>query len=103
MGVGAGWPKGPSLLINWDSVNLDGSESSSWMEVCPETCAHGTEEGRCTRADRKTPKGLFRESTGVQPHEGIRWGSMGVYEGVRVSTCSLGTSNLQTLTSPTQQ
>lgn len=103
MGVGAGWPKGPSLPINWDSVNLDGSESSSWMEVCPETCAHGTEEGRCTRADRKTPKGLFRESTGVQPHEGIRWGSMGVYEGVRVSTCSLGTSNLQTLTSPTQQ
>ena len=98
--MGAGWPKEPSLPINWDSVNLDGC--SSWMEVCPEACAHGTEEGRCTRADKKTLKGLFRESTGVQPQEGIRWGSMGV-GGVRGSTYSLGTSNLQTLTSPAQQ
>ena len=65
------------------------------MEVCLEACAPGAEGGRKIQADA----GGFvqRESTVVPPQEGITQESVGGGAG---SPCSLGASNLQSLTGP---
>lgn len=59
------------------------------------------EGGEYTGVDRQTLEDLFRESTAVPPLEGIIWEAVGV--GGWESPCSLGTSNLQSLTRPAQQ
>lgn len=93
-------PQEPSLHVNWDTVNLDGRARAVLGRRCVwKPVPLGLREGgEYTGVDRQTLEGLFRESTAVPPQEGITQESVG--GGGQGSPCSLGASNLQSLTGP---
>ena len=78
-------------------------ECGRFLEVCLEACAPGAEGGRGIHRCGQADAGGFvqRESTVVPPQEGITQESVG--RGGQGSPCSLGASNLQSLTGPAQQ